>query len=76
LPALSAARPRMAVPGFVGGVLFSIVLGMAWRHRRLDELSLPRVAAWGLWAYQLWVTPRSLALSRSSAVALRSKRAS
>lgn len=36
-----------AYPGFLGGVLFSILLGVAARHRRLDELSVPRAAAWG-----------------------------
>jgi len=36
-----------AYPGFLGGVVFSAVLGIAARRRRLDELSLPRVAAWG-----------------------------
>ena len=36
-----------AYPGFLGGVVFSVVLGIAARRRRLDELSLSRVAAWG-----------------------------
>ena len=36
-----------AYPGFLGGVVFSAVLGIAARRRRLDELSIPRVAAWG-----------------------------
>ena len=36
-----------AMPGFLGGVVFSIVLGIAARQRRFDELSLPRFAAWG-----------------------------
>lgn len=36
-----------AYPGFLGGVVFSVVLAIAARRRRLDELSLPRVAAWG-----------------------------
>lgn len=36
-----------AMPGFIGGVLFSVVLGIAARRRRIEELSLPRVAAWG-----------------------------
>lgn len=36
-----------AYPGFLGGVVFSVVLGIAARRRRLDELSIPRVAAWG-----------------------------
>jgi hypothetical protein len=42
-----APLPALAIPGFVGGALFSVVLGIAGRHRRLDELSLPRFAAWG-----------------------------
>ena len=37
----------LAYPGFVGGVAFSAVLGVAGRRRRFDELSLPTVAAWG-----------------------------
>jgi fructose-specific phosphotransferase system IIC component len=36
-----------ALPGFLGGVAFSVVLAIAARRRRLEELSLPRVAAWG-----------------------------
>lgn len=36
-----------AYPGFLGGVIFSIVLGIAARHRRLDELSVRGTAAWG-----------------------------
>ena len=42
-----APLPALAVPGFFGGVLFSIVLGIAGRGRRFDELSLKRFAAWG-----------------------------
>jgi hypothetical protein len=42
-----APLPALAIPGFVGGALFSVVLGVAARHRRFDELSLPRFAAWG-----------------------------
>ncbi|TAH38428.1 MAG: hypothetical protein EYC70_03330 [Planctomycetota bacterium] len=34
-------------PGFVGGVVFSVVLGIAARPRRFDELSLPTVLACG-----------------------------
>lgn len=37
----------LAYPGFFGGVAFSVVLGIAARRRRFDELSLPQVAAWG-----------------------------
>jgi hypothetical protein len=36
-----------AYPGFIGGVVFSVVLGIAAGRRRFDELSLPRFAAWG-----------------------------
>jgi hypothetical protein len=36
-----------AYPGFLGGVVFSAVLGIAAGRRRLEELSLLRVGAWG-----------------------------
>ena len=36
-----------AYPGFLCGVVFSAVLGITDSRRRLDELSLPRAAAWG-----------------------------
>lgn len=42
-----APLPALAIPGFVGGALFSTVLGIAGRRRRFDDLSLPRFAAWG-----------------------------
>jgi hypothetical protein len=42
-----APLPALAVPGFVGGMLFAGVLGIAGRRRRFDELSLPRFTAWG-----------------------------
>jgi hypothetical protein len=37
----------LAIPGFVGGVVFAVVLGIAGSRRRFDELSLPAFAAWG-----------------------------
>lgn len=37
----------LAIPGFLGGALFGIVLSVAQRRRRFDELSLPGFAAWG-----------------------------
>ncbi len=37
----------LAYPAFLGGLVFSTVLGIAGRRRRFDELSLPRFAAWG-----------------------------
>ncbi|MBV9880705.1 MAG: hypothetical protein JO180_09440 [Gemmatirosa sp.] len=42
-----APLPALAVPGFVGGAIFSVVLGIAGRRHRFDELSLARFAAWG-----------------------------
>ena len=42
-----APLPALAVPGFIGGILFSVVLGVAGRRRRFEDLSLPRFAAWG-----------------------------
>jgi len=42
-----APAPALAIPGFIGGVLFSVVLGVAARRRRFDELSLRAVAGWG-----------------------------
>lgn len=35
------------LPGFIGGVIFSVVLGIAARSRRFDQLSLARFGAWG-----------------------------
>lgn len=42
-----APLPALAIPGFIGGVLFSALLGMAERHRKFEELSLLRFGAWG-----------------------------
>ena len=42
-----APLPLLALPGFVGGALFSVVLRIAGRNRRFDELSLPRFTFWG-----------------------------
>jgi hypothetical protein len=42
-----APLPALAMPGFVAGALFSIVLGIAGHRRRFDELSLPGFAALG-----------------------------
>jgi hypothetical protein len=36
-----------AYPGFLGGAVFATVLGIAARHRRFEELSIGRCAAWG-----------------------------
>ena len=37
----------LAMIGFVGGAIFSTVLGITEGRRRFDEMSLPRFAAWG-----------------------------
>lgn len=37
----------LAVPGFVAGATFSVILGIAGHRRRFDELSLPWFTAWG-----------------------------
>jgi hypothetical protein len=42
-----APLPALAIPGFFGGIFFSIVLGIAGHRRRFHELSLPVFAAWG-----------------------------
>ena len=42
-----APLPALAIPGFIGGVLFSVVLGIAGRNRRFSDLSLPGFAIWG-----------------------------
>lgn len=42
-----APLPAAAVPGFFAGAFFSVVLGIAARKRRFDQLSLPVFTAWG-----------------------------
>jgi hypothetical protein len=42
-----APLPTLAIPGFIGGCLFSVVVMVAERHRRVEELSMARVAGWG-----------------------------
>jgi len=37
----------LAIPGFLGGVVFSVVLWLTEGRRRFDELTLGRVAVWG-----------------------------
>lgn len=39
--------PVFAYPGFIGGVVFFVVLRVAKGRRRFDELPLTRTAAWG-----------------------------
>src|SRR5688572_27681956 len=42
-----APLPALAVPGFVGGAIFSVVLGFVARRRSFSELSLPLFAVCG-----------------------------
>ena len=42
-----APLPALAIPGFFAGIFFSIVLGIAGRRHKFEELSLPEFAAWG-----------------------------
>lgn len=50
---VTGSRPDAPFPlmlgafGFVAGVIFSGVLGLVEGRRRFDQLSLPRIAAWG-----------------------------
>jgi hypothetical protein len=38
---------ELAIPGFLGGVVFSMVLWAMEGRRRFAELTLPRFAVWG-----------------------------
>lgn len=61
-----APLPALAIPGFFSGAAFSLVLGVAARRRRFDELSLPLFAALGAMGGLL------LTLLPAGALALRS----
>mgnify|MGYP003388614971 CR=1 FL=1 len=37
----------LAIPGFIGGLIFAAVLMIAGGRYRFDELSIPRFTAWG-----------------------------
>ncbi len=39
--------PVFAMPGFVCGAVFSVVLGVAARSRRFEQLSVRQFGAWG-----------------------------
>lgn len=47
ISALFWVPASFAVLGFIGGAIFSTVLGIAEGRRRFDQMSLPRFAAWG-----------------------------
>lgn len=58
-----APLPALALPGFIGGAIFSVVLRTAGRRWRFDDLSLPRVTTWGAVAGVLLATvPDALVL--------------
>lgn len=42
-----APLPALGMPGFIGGALFSIVIGTAEHRSRFEDLSLGRFGAWG-----------------------------
>ena len=60
-----APLPALGIPGFFSGAAFSLVLGVAARRRRFDQLSLPLVAGLGALGGLL------LALVPAGALALR-----
>lgn len=45
--AMLAVIPGNAFVGFIFGSVFAVVLSIAERHRRLEDLSLPRMGLWG-----------------------------
>ncbi len=47
LAAVAANAVVFAAFGFIGGTIFSTVLGITEGRRRFDEMSLPRFGAWG-----------------------------
>ena len=47
----------LGFPAFFGGVIFSGILGVAGRRRRLDELSMSRFAVWGALGGLLLMVP-------------------
>ncbi len=58
-----APLPALALPGFIGGTLYSLVLGVAARNRRVADLSMSRVTLWGgLGGLLLGLVPATLAL--------------
>ena len=46
-PGIGGVLSTIPTLGFIGGAAFSVVLGIAGRRRRFDEMSLPRFAGWG-----------------------------
>jgi hypothetical protein len=66
-----APLPALAIPGFVGGAIFSLVLGIVGRRRRFDELSLPLFALCGAaGALSLLLIPAVLLVQGPASAAL------
>lgn len=42
-----APLPALGMPGFIGGGIFSIVIGFAERRSKFEDLSMGRFTAWG-----------------------------
>lgn len=61
----------LAIPSFMLGVVFAVVLGVVGARRRFDELSVPQFAAWGamaglllgLWPVSNGAPPYALAVT-------------
>ena len=46
-PGIGGVLSTFPVLGFIAGAAFSVVLGIAGRRLRFDEMSVPRFAGWG-----------------------------
>ena len=57
LPFLTVSLGGVALGGFLAGATFSVVLGIAGRRRRFDELSILRFVGWGALGGFLLSTP-------------------
>lgn len=65
-----APLPALALPGFIGGTLFAVVLGAAARGGRLESLTVARVAAYGaLGGLLLSLVPAGLVLAGLATIA-------
>jgi hypothetical protein len=62
----------LAIPGFLAGIAFSVVLMVAERRRTFDDLRVPRVALWGALGGALLGTVVGLAVPVVAALALTS----
>jgi hypothetical protein len=58
----------LGIPGFFGGIVFSVVLSIAERHRRFEELSLSRFAALGAVAGALLGIPAMAVFGNSALI--------